>query len=101
VAPSKEAAKNGTYVPLSRPLFIYINAKAMDKPEVKAFVDFYLTEANLHSLVDEVGYIPYPATTNGLVRKRWADRKHGSSFQGKTAGKAIDDLINGPMMFAD
>ena len=42
VAPSPESAQDGTYTPLARPLFIYVNNKsAADKPYVKAFVDFY------------------------------------------------------------
>ncbi len=43
VAPSASAAQDGTYVPLARPLFIYVSTKAWAKPEVKAFVNFYVT----------------------------------------------------------
>ena len=46
VAPSAETAQNGTYVPLSRPLFIYPSDEALKKPEVKAFVDYYLENVN-------------------------------------------------------
>ena len=42
VAPSAETAQDGSYTPLSRPLFIYPSKSAMDKPQVKAFVEFYL-----------------------------------------------------------
>jgi len=45
VAPSAEAAQDGSYTPLARPLFIYVNnAAATDKPQVKAFVDFFATK---------------------------------------------------------
>jgi phosphate transport system substrate-binding protein len=55
VAPSAETAQNGEYVPLSRPLFIYPSAAALQKPEVKAFVDFYL--ANVNEIAEAVGFI--------------------------------------------
>ena len=43
--PSADTAANGTYVPLSRPLFLYVNKKAYTgKPQVKAFIDFYVAQ---------------------------------------------------------
>ena len=56
VAPSVETVRNGTYQPLSRPIYIYVNAEAADKPEVAEFVNFYL--ANAETLVPEVGSVP-------------------------------------------
>jgi len=56
VAPSGETAQNGEYVPLSRPLFVYPSAAALKKPEVKAFVDFYLE--NVNGIAEAVGFIP-------------------------------------------
>ncbi|MBI2519863.1 MAG: PstS family phosphate ABC transporter substrate-binding protein [Bdellovibrio sp.] len=55
VAPSVESITNGTYSPLSRPIFIYVNHDAYKRQEVKTFLDFYLNEAG--HLVPEVGYI--------------------------------------------
>lgn len=56
VVPSDETVKQGTYKPLSRPLYIYINKKAFsEKPQVKAFVQFYIKNAS--ELVKSVGYI--------------------------------------------
>ena len=52
--PSDETVKANTYKPLSRPLFIYVKKAAITKPEVKAFVDFYLSMVN--SLITDVGY---------------------------------------------
>ena len=59
VAPTTETVKGGTYAPLSRPLFIYVNRAALARPEVDAFVRFYLEQAA--TLVSEVGYIPLEA----------------------------------------
>lgn len=59
VAPSIETIANGTYKPLSRPLFIYPSTKALKRPEFAAFVQYYLD--NVNTFVDEVGYIEAPA----------------------------------------
>lgn len=56
ILPSQETVKNGTYAPLSRPLFIYVNSNAATEPEVVEFVEFYLDQAP--ELSKEVGYIP-------------------------------------------
>lgn len=56
VFPSTETVKNGTYTPLSRPVFIYVSDVAAKRAEVKAFVEFYLDNASV--LATDVGYIP-------------------------------------------
>ena len=62
IEPLEENVKSGKYVPLSRPLFIYINKKALaDKPQVKSFVAFYLEKAP--TIVGEVGYVPLDSYT--------------------------------------
>lgn len=58
VKPSQETVGNGTYSPLSRPIFIYISNKASNKEAVQKFVDFYMDNAG--SIAKEVGYIPLP-----------------------------------------
>ena len=59
VQPTPETVKAGQYAPLSRPLFIYVNRAALARPEVAAFVRFYLE--NAAELVPEVGYVPLEA----------------------------------------
>lgn len=59
IAPSLETVSNGTYSPLSRPLFIYVNSKAARREEVKEFVTFYID--NAPALSKEIGYVPLPA----------------------------------------
>ncbi|MEJ2311416.1 MAG: substrate-binding domain-containing protein [Gemmatimonadales bacterium] len=56
VAPTRETIESGEYAPLSRPMFIYLNPTSLARPEVRAFVEFYLT--NAAALVPEVGYVP-------------------------------------------
>lgn len=58
VAPDDETINNGTYEPLSRPIFIYISKTSLERPEVKEFVNYYLTEGK--ELIPEVGYIKLP-----------------------------------------
>ena len=59
VLPSRETIENGTYAPLSRPMYIYTKAQALAKPQVRAFVEFYL--GNATTFVPEVGYVPLAA----------------------------------------
>jgi phosphate transport system substrate-binding protein len=58
VKPTLETVSNGTYRPLSRPLFIYVNSTSVKSPEVVDFVNFYLNNAG--ELSKDVGYIPLP-----------------------------------------
>ncbi|MEJ8801121.1 PstS family phosphate ABC transporter substrate-binding protein [Pontibacter sp. H249] len=59
ITPTLETVKDGSYAPLSRPLFIYVNSKAAARPATVDFVNFYLD--NAADLSQEVGYIPMPA----------------------------------------
>ncbi|MBT8219804.1 MAG: PstS family phosphate ABC transporter substrate-binding protein [Bacteroidia bacterium] len=58
IKPSMETVKNGTYAPLSRPIFIYVSSKAVQNPAVVEFVNFYLKTTA--AVVGDVGYIPLP-----------------------------------------
>ena len=58
ILPSVESVHDGSYKPLSRPLFIYVSTKALGRKEVKDFIDFYID--NAPRLVAEVGYVPMP-----------------------------------------
>ena len=58
IAPTAATIEDGSYAPLSRPLFIYVSTKSLERPVVKAFVQFYME--NSRDLVREVGYVPLP-----------------------------------------
>ncbi|MEO0825334.1 MAG: phosphate ABC transporter substrate-binding protein PstS family protein [Cyanobacteria bacterium J06635_15] len=63
VLPTAENVNNGTYTPLSRPIFIYVNAASLESnSDVRSFVEFYLTEARDSSIIPEVGYVQLPDT---------------------------------------
>tara|TARA_Y100001949_G_C15962034_1_gene319713 strand:+ start:101 stop:1069 length:969 start_codon:yes stop_codon:yes gene_type:complete len=55
VVPTSETIESGTYMPLARPLLIYVNKASLKKPEVTAFVEYYMV--NAEQLVEEVGYV--------------------------------------------
>jgi phosphate transport system substrate-binding protein len=92
VLPSRQTVENGSYQPLSRPIFIYVSAKAAQRPEVKSFVQYYLN--NGPKLVSEVGYIPLPAEAYKIAQSHFTKRKLGTIFSGKEIiGLKIADLL--------
>jgi phosphate transport system substrate-binding protein len=92
MAPSPESVEKGTYQPLSRPIFIYVSKKAMKKPEVKSFVEFYVKDSA--ALVKEVGYVPLPASNYQQVLQRFQAGTTGTAFGGKAeVGVSIVDLL--------
>ena len=70
VAPSSETVSDGSY-PLSRSLFIYVSSDAAARPEVAAYVDFYVGDEAMTSLVEEVGYIALPPERIEATRSAW------------------------------
>ena len=92
VSPSEATVINGTYQPLARPIFIYVNAKAIAKPEVKKFVDFYM--ANAAKMAKEVKYVPLPADAYKTAVDHIAKGKKGTVFGGKNeVGITISELL--------
>ena len=81
VLPTEETINNGSYSPLSRPLFIYVTSDALNQPQVKAFVEYYLDKAN-RNLVSETGYIPFPDTIYDLVLAKFQNGVAGAVFGG-------------------
>lgn len=93
VMPSLENVLAGTYNPLSRPLFIYVNRKSLDKPEVREFVEFYLKNAG--TLAKEVKYLPLPENAYAMSLQRLKDGKIGSGFGGTPEiGLPIEEILN-------
>ena len=82
VAPSAEAVADGTYRPLSRPLFIYASRKSMLRPEAKAFAEFYVAPENARH-VEGVGYVALPPATLLSVARRLDQNVTGSIFGGQ------------------
>lgn len=92
VEPSLEAVISGDYQPLSRPIFIYVNAASVDKPEVKEFVEFYLK--NAAALTKEVKYVPLTDADYKHAAENFAKKKTGTAFGGHAeVGVKVSDLL--------
>jgi phosphate transport system substrate-binding protein len=92
IVPSSETVRNGTYQPLSRPLFVYVSRKAADRPEVQQFVDMFFTRGDL---VREVGYIELTPQIYELAKKHFVDRRVGTAFGegGSQVGMTLEALL--------
>ena len=92
IVPTAETVRNGTYQPLSRPLFIYVSRKAADRPEVQRFVESYFTA---QELLREVGYVELTPQIYDLVKKHFTDRKVGTAFGsgGSQVGLTLEKLL--------
>ncbi|CAG0974752.1 Protein SphX [Rhodocyclaceae bacterium] len=92
VLPSMEAVIDGSYEPLSRPIFIYVSAKAIDRPEVKEFVEFYLKHGG--KLAKEVKYVPLADADYKHALENFGKKKTGTAFGGEAEiGVKIADLL--------
>ena len=92
LAPSAETVRNGTYQPLSRPLFIYVAKKAAERPEVQKFVDAYFGAS---ALIREVGYVELTPQIYDLAKQHFAERKVGTAFGagGSQVGLTLEQLL--------
>lgn len=93
VEPSVANAANGKYNPLSRPLFIYLNAtKAAFDPKVKKFVDFYLKHAAKMSA--EVGYVPFSNAEYAAITNHYKTLKTGTAFKKPAIGLSVNEILS-------
>jgi phosphate transport system substrate-binding protein len=92
IGPSLANVINGSYEPLSRPIFIYVSDAAAKKPEVREFVQYYLTEGV--PLVEEVKYVPLPKQAYDLATKHFKEGKLGTGFGGvPEVGLKVEELL--------
>jgi len=92
IGPSADTIRDGTYQPLSRPIFIYVSRKANDRAGVQKFVAYYLK--NAEQLAKEVGYVPLGDSIYAMVSDRYSSQTLGSAFVGKnTVGVTLDQLL--------
>jgi phosphate transport system substrate-binding protein len=93
ILPTATTVSDGTYQPLSRPIFVYVAKAAAARAEVKAFMDFYLNEGE--ALVKEAGYVPLPARAYDLAHERFESGVVGSLFAGKGSqvGVTVEALL--------
>lgn len=88
IVPTHQTIESGEYAPFSRPLFIYANRKSIERPEVKAFISFYLQ--NAAKMAEEAGYVKLPAPIYARAAKNIASKKTGTQFLEPDGNPATD-----------
>lgn len=92
IKPSETSVMDGSYNPLSRPIFIYVAVKSLDRPEVSKFIEFYM--ANVSKISKEVKYVPLPDSVYKNNLKIVADRRVGTIFGGhNVVGMTVEEMI--------
>ncbi|MBR7801001.1 PstS family phosphate ABC transporter substrate-binding protein [Undibacterium sp. FT137W] len=92
VLPSVKSVLDASYQPLARPLFIYVNVKADQRPEVAAFVDYYLNHAE--TVAKQVKYIPLSMKDYRHTMVNYKIKKTGTAFGGEAeVGVTIEELL--------
>jgi len=95
VTPSTATIASGQY-PLSRPMFIYMNAEALRRPQVRRFIDYFIQ--NAATLAPQVGYVALPAEAYTAFGQRVAERQAGTAFGGHNeVGLSVQDLMTRPL----
>lgn len=95
VTPTIETILSGEYAPLARPLFIYVNARSLERPEVADFVRFWLEHGA--ALADEVHCVPLPPEAYTTVRRYLDNRRVGSVFNNRSGvAVSIQELLTWP-----
>ena len=80
VTPSNETINDGSYNPLSRPLFIYVSVASLEREEVAAFVEYFLTDGAWLVDTPEVGYVQLPQAIYAAVLSRVQNQVTGSAM---------------------
>lgn len=97
VVPSIDALTEGTYVPLARPLFIYVKQASLQRREVLEFVRFSLSPSDAAAVIRGVGYVPLPPAYYQLGLERLGAQEIGTVFGGQAAsGATLEDLFGTP-----
>jgi phosphate transport system substrate-binding protein len=98
VSPSPETIANGTY-PLARPVFVYFNAEALRRPQVRRFAQYFV--ANAGRLAPEVGYVALPEAAYATFAERVTNATAGTAFGGhQEVGASIEEVITRPLVSA-
>jgi phosphate transport system substrate-binding protein len=92
ITPSAETVRNGTYQPLSRPLFIYVARTSADRPEVQRFVESYFASPEL---MLEVGYVELTPEIYTLAKTHFTEKRVGTAFGsgGSQVGMTLEQLL--------
>ena len=92
VKPTPETIESGEYNPLSRPLFIYINADRIGRPEMKKFINFYMDNAG--QMANEVGYVSLPEEVYATARENIQNKSVGTAFLSPDGSKRTGSVVD-------
>jgi len=90
VMPSKQSVLDGMYVPLSRPIFVYLRLDGLERPDLTGFINHMLDKPEL---IESVGYVALPATMRSKIKERLAKRTTGSIFSSAVVGMTLAQAI--------
>lgn len=91
ITPSKESIMDGSYQPLSRPLFLYVKRAALDRPEVSALLDFFF--ADPAKVVEAAKYIPFNPADYATIKGFVKEHSLGTRFMGAQSGNHISEAL--------
>ena len=92
IIPELKTIMDGSYNPLSRPLFIYINAEKVNSdPKVKKFVEFYIKHAA--TLSEEVGYVPFSKEEYAAITNHYRTQQIGSAYKEPKIGLSVKQIL--------
>lgn len=96
VMPSNESVAKGEYAPLGRPVFIYVNKKSLERPEVRRFVEFYLGQG--HTMIESQGFVALPEAAYTKCLERVKQKIVGTAFGGHSEiGLGVEELMSRPL----
>ena len=93
ITPSNETINDGSYNPLSRPLFIYVSVASLEREEVAAFVEYFLTDGTWLVDTPEVGYVQLPADIYAAALERVQGRVSGSAMAAAEEGASLGQIF--------
>ena len=94
VAPTETTINDGSYAPLSRPLFLYVTKSSAETPMVQEFIRYHLSPEG-QELVTEVGYVPFPPQIYEIVLARFETLKTGTLFGGSDPRKGtVEEILS-------
>jgi phosphate transport system substrate-binding protein len=92
VSPGAENVLNGSYAPLSRPLFIYVSARSAQRPEVREFVEFFLAHGG--PLIEATRYLPLGDAAYAAALRNFRNGKLGTAFGGRPeVGLRVEEVL--------
>ena len=94
ISPTADTVRDGTYQPLSRPLFIYVSRKAAERPEIQKLIEMYVTRGK--DLAAEVGYVALTPQLYDLAKQHFTERKTGTAFGNGASqvGVTLEELLS-------